>query len=282
MMGSLTFDISMHDILNPPYGNRGSNIKLRFENSKNAISIFPGIHNNKESIFSFLVSNPLTSGLKDSEEATVQHFVDDLILSFNLVLRRGCITRNKTRQHSIKFDHQGSGKSTSYVVKADGMTNVYLFDSISIRDKVNAVVTTHDEIDEIEVSEIFEKVIHFRRHEDKNDFRETNLSLCLRNYEKAMEMKTSFKYKSLLNSLEFIVNVSGIDLTGDRLDREVYRLSGIPVLEARNWRQFYDRLKHVQRSNEDIRKLIEGNRQFTRWMLSLRECTKQLIKSQLI
>jgi hypothetical protein len=284
MIQPFTFDISMHDILNPPEGNRGSNIKLTFKRTKDAISFVPVSNNNMESVFSTRVSNPLDFGLINKEETTLKRFTDDLILAFNLVLKRGCITRNETRQHPVRFEYQERNKSTSYVVKTEHKTNVYLFESVGEGgDKVNALVTTYDDIDETEVLEIFEKVIQLTRHEVNNDFRETNLSLCLKNYENAMdELKISFKYRSLFNSLEFIINVSGSDLMGNRFDCEVNRLTGIPVSEVEHWRQFNDRLKHAQRKKEDIRKLIKGNVQFTSWMLSLRECTKQLIKSQIV
>ena len=65
-------------------------------------------------------------------------------------------------------------------------------------------------------------------------------------------------FKHLFNSLELSANWNGVDRRGNSLDREIAGTSGIPVTDAEKWRRFYDRSKHVDRTEKDAAEFVEG------------------------
>ena len=52
--------------------------------------------------------------------------------------------------------------------------------------------------------------------------------------------------------------MAGTYLKGDHFDNEVQRISSISKLDATGWREFYNRIKHVQKHSDDIKKYYEG------------------------
>ena len=65
---SLEFNISMHDVMNPPLGNRGSHIKLCLINTQGKIKFTDTNTNKIESIYSIILFNPNKHGLISSED----------------------------------------------------------------------------------------------------------------------------------------------------------------------------------------------------------------------
>jgi hypothetical protein len=275
-----TFDISMHDILNPPLGNSGSNIKLKLINSKE-ITFDLNKNNNQESIFSLSLADYSKYGLNNTDNVATKRFIDDLVLSINLILKRGCITRNPTVQHSVRFNEE-IPQSGGFVRKNKDATKVYLFESFNVRDNLSAVVTTNDVIDESESLPLFQKIRDFNRYKNKQGEKNANLISSLKHYENAMkELERLFKFQHIFNAFEIIVNINGTNFKGDKFDNEANEITGVPQNDIKNWRCFYNRIKHAHKNPSDLKTLSDGEIQFPSWMLSLREATKKVIKTQI-
>jgi hypothetical protein len=272
----------MHDIRNPPLDNRGSSIKLSLINTQGKIKFTNENYNKIESIYSIILSNPNKHGLISSEDNLVERFIDALVLSLNLLLSRGCITRAETKKHSFKLNNDIS-EPNNFVKREVNMTNVHLFESIDIHDSISTTVITNDEVDELKIFDLLEKIRKFNRFMEKTNPHDFNLNLSIRHYEKSMsEQILLFKFKNLYNSFEYIINVRGPDLTGVKFDNQASHMTGIPSLTIKEWREFYNRAKHTQRNSTDIKTYTEGNNNLANWVLSLRNCTKKLTRKELI
>jgi|SRR5215217_1720909 len=273
----------MHDVMNPPLGNSGSNIKLRLINTQGKIKFTDKNTNKIESIYSIILSNPNKHGLSSSEDYLVEQFIDALVLSLNLLLSRGCITRAETKKHSFKLNHDDISKPTNFVKREGNVTNIYLFESIDIHESISATVTTNDELDELKIFDLLEKIRKFNKFMEKTNPHDLNLNLSITHYDKSIsEQILLFKFKNLYNSFEYIINVRGTDLTGDKFDNQASHMTDIPSLTIKEWRKFYNRVKHIQRNSTDVKTYTEGNNNLAHWVLSLRNCTKELIRNELI
>jgi hypothetical protein len=204
-----------------------------------------------------------------------------LVLSLNLLLSRGCVTRVETKKHSFKLNHDIS-KHDNFVKREGNVTNVHLFESINIHDSVSATVITKEELDELKIFDLLEKVRKLNRFIEKTNPHEVNLNLSITHYEKSMsEEILLFKFKNLYNSLEYIINVKGPDLKGNDFDKKASQMTGKPAATIKEWRDFYNRIKHIQRNSSDVKTYTEGNNNLANWVLSLRNCTKELIRNEL-
>lgn len=96
------------------------------------------------------------------------------------------------------------------------------------------------------------------------------------------ELQPLFKFQDIFNAFEIIVNINGTNFTGDKFDYEAGIITGVPQNDIKNWRCFYNRIKHAHKNPSDLKTLREGEKQFPAWMLSLREATKKVIKNQII
>ena len=278
----LEFTISMHDVMNPPFGNRGSNINLSLINTQGKIKFTDTNTNETESIYSILLSNPNNHGLSSSEDNLVVQFIDDLVLSLNLLLSRGCITRAETKIHPFKL-HSDIPKPNSFIEREGNVTKVHLFESLNIHDSLSATLITKDELDEQKIFKLLEKIRNFNRFIEKANPAEVNLNLSITHYEKAIsEGELLFKFKNLYISLEYIVNINGPNLKGDDFDNKASLMTGISSSILGEWRVFYNRTKHIQRNSKDVEKYTEGNNNLSNWILSLRNGTKELIRNELL
>jgi hypothetical protein len=81
------------------------------------------------------------------------------------------------------------------------------------------------------------------------------------------EFLTLLKFKQLFNALELVTNMTGTDWKGGDFVREVDKIlhsshSGltrsINKTDVKTWREFYNRIKHLQKDTDDIRMYYEG------------------------
>ena len=60
------------------------------------------------------------------------------------------------------------------------------------------------------------------------------------------------KFRDLFTALELCVNIDGNEKTAPAFDDKANKLYGINLITVSNWREFYNRVKHVDRSQTDI------------------------------
>jgi hypothetical protein len=91
-----------------------------------------------------------------------------------------------------------------------------------------------------------------------------------------------FKFKNIFNALELVTNIDGINRTKSDFDNEAIRLGPTNCSDVEKWRNFYNRIKHVQRNSGDIRMYEEGEKGVTQELLCSRKCVQELLLSKLI
>ncbi len=58
-------------------------------------------------------------------------------------------------------------------------------------------------------------------------------------------------------------------------------LTGVGVSEIENWREFYNRIKHIQRSKNHIERFTKGSENILAMFRPLRKGTQQLLLTKL-
>lgn len=280
-LSNIEIDIFVHDIMNPPHEDAGSKVILNFQNSMGLIKLVPKSSELNQSHYTVLIIDPTIVGFTSSEQHILQRELDDFILAINLVLLRGCAVRTRTEFKAAKFvtNHNGS---PSIVEKNEKGTSVHIFETIDLRDHVSTAVTTSDTLSESEVIDAFKKLIKFKRYEGKMGKRENNLSLALKHFEAAIsDFERLFKFKNFYNSLELIINIKGKELRGSDLDKAVSRSTSLSNIYAKEFRELYVRLKHVQRDSKDIATFTQGITKLPQMTLDIRRSLQNLIKAEL-
>lgn len=151
-----------------------------------------------------------------------------------------------------------------------------------IHDSLSFLKTITDILDENELIKIFQKLNRFNRFEKKMVKADTNLVLSLNHYEQAMrDSELLFVFRDLFTSLQDIVDVQGNDLTGQDFDIECSNLTGWSVSEIEMWRSFYDRIKHIQRNDNQVERFTKVSENILAMIPPLRKSTQQLLVTRL-
>jgi hypothetical protein len=84
----------------------------------------------------------------------------------------------------------------------------------------------------------------------------------------------------MFNALELVVNIDGKDRTGENFDTEAKRL--VPAnIGVKEWREFYNRIKHVHRDSGDIQAYEKGEEHLSDYLKCSRSCVQELLLSKL-
>jgi len=138
-----------------------------------------------------------------------------------------------------------------------------------------------ENVDEKYVLDVFQKLQNLDRFNIKSNFPLINLIKSLIEYETAMkEYSRLFIFKHLFNALELAINFSQ-EITGDDFDNAVEVRAGIPRTSVTRWRDFYNRTKHVDRSDNHNITYLEGTQKVSSMILPVRHCTKKAITTLL-
>jgi hypothetical protein len=280
----LEADVSCHDLINPPAHGRNNNIDIQLIN---AIFIDLKKKGATESgtIYSLNTSHPLTIGFTTSEQPIFETEFKNLLLAFNLILCRICVTSSSQfSKYNIKRKILRL-KSKYDVIKKDNKVFVNrIEDHIPVSDSVNAIVPHSASLEEQNVIEVFQKLQKMKRFKINrhSSIQDNNLNNSLENYENAMVDNNKIsKYRHLFTALELVTDINGNDLKGSRLDNEVSMLSGVNSKSVEKWRQFYNRTKHTQKNNNDVDKYYNGENDLPDDLISIRKCVKTILLSKL-
>ena len=85
----------------------------------------------------------------------------------------------------------------------------------------------------------------------------------------------------MFNALELVVNIDGKERMKDVFDAEAKRLDPINSKDVEKWRNFYNRIKHVQRHSNDIKVYEEGEKDLSDELESCRKCARGILLSKL-
>lgn len=276
MTSALKRLVYCHDIVNPPKQDRGSDINLILTQPNNQI-ILKRIQ--KSSIdrtfvtpYSIKIPDPISFGFTSSDQVAVNREFRNLLLTFNLLLNRVCILGIYTSfpEFDITPDNP---EFQSQVEKKGNMYEVSLMDSIVIKDSIFVEIGTKENIEEHQITHLFNKMRRSGRLDINydSDIQLANLSRSFSEYEEAMlNFETLYKFKYLFNSLEYSINIDGKYRKDDEFDSFYESLVKVPNTKLADWRSLYNRCKHPQRNQADMNKYFNDIQNLADYILALR------------
>lgn len=275
-------DIYCHQLVNPPTHDRSCDINLQLSKSEGFIDLERRRLSSSQSIYSIRISNIEQLGFTSIEQHALEHGFRNLLLAFNLVIQRTCITDMKLDpNYDLVTEHN---ESNNLVRKIDNTFCVSIVENIEVRDKVSIVVGIAETIEEKQIVEVFRKLqkINIYGTPKTSKIHHINLMSSLHNYEIAMsEFNRLFKFRNMFNALEIVVNIDGKDRKKDDFDTEAKRLDPINCKDVEKWRNFYNRTKHVQRNSTDIKVYEEGEKALSDFLKYCRRCVQKILLSKL-
>ena len=186
--------VSVHLLENTISTGHGLNVDFILKNGN-----FLKINNQNEAIqptFDFIIHDPTMIGLDNSQENNVEQFIDDVILTCNIVLNRVSLSKylSKHNKTQIKFR---AHKSISKVYDTPEGKVIKIHEHISIHDGVSISVGVKDELDENKVLDILQKIRKIRKGNSQSILNVHNFSKSLREYDlatKSTERLSVFKH----------------------------------------------------------------------------------------
>jgi hypothetical protein len=131
--------IYCHDLINPPSQGRSCDVALNLTNSAGLIEIERVEVEAAESVYLISVPSGNNLGFMTSEQADFEKDFIDLVLAFNLTLRRICANYKKGEFPSFMVTPKVPESKTS-VTKLDGGYHFHAEDTIVLRDEVHATI----------------------------------------------------------------------------------------------------------------------------------------------
>jgi hypothetical protein len=274
--------IFAHDFLNPPSEDRSCDINLLLINSSGAISLSKQVAG-IQTQYLLTVSNPSLIKLNSSDQIIVERAIKELTLAFNVCLSRICLSTLEGGLPSA--DVQMRPPETKVTVEQTPVgKEIRIIETMLIRGTVHITIGTSEKLDEGEALAILEKIISVDRFklQQTSPIKLINLAKALNEYETAMSSFDRLRiFKNLFNTLEFSVNWDGADYTGQAFDGVVASISNIQQLDVGDWRSFYNRTKHVDRTPVDASQFVQGMEKLPSVLPLIREATKKLIVDRL-
>ena len=273
-------DIYCHQLINPPAHDRRCNIDLQLSKSDGLIEFQRKYLTSPESVYSIRLCNIQQLGFTSTEQHALEHEFRNLILACNLVIQRTCITDKKVEFPTYEIVRE-QNESEVKAKKIDNLTQVNIVQNIDTYEKIHTVVIITENIDEKLIIAVFRKLQKINRYNmpRSSTVYDMNLNSSLEHYEQAMsEFSKLFKFRNMFNALEKLVNIDGKDITGEDFDTEAMKLDPKNCTQVKKWRNFYTRIKHVQRNPNDIRTYEQGEKDLRDEL----ECSRRAVQGILL
>ncbi len=273
-----TTTIFAHDILNPPTPNRGSDVNLRVIDSEelnmSKIETTDKIGPPRTS-YNLKIYHPLAIGFATGDRSKPTTEFKNLILAMNLSLCLSCITASSILFSSPTIQYRAVGVKNE-VRRIGDIVHVHSTDVVIVTDETCGWTSLSENINEKYVLDLFKIIQNFNAIE-KQDLTYINLTKAITEYEGGMtENSTLFIFKHLFNALELSTN-SHKQYTNNVFDIVVSKNTNIPCETVKEWRNFYNRIKHVDKSQEQHMAFVSGLDKVTSMIYPIRSCTRKTI-----
>jgi len=285
MLSAVKRQIFAHDFLNPPGVDTSCDVTLKIVNSKGRIDLTKE-KVNFQTQYLLLILDPSSLGLSSSEQNIVDSFTENLLLAANLLLQRAALmtlgggliqsqVEFKQPEHRVVVEDRPEGK------------HITITEVIMLRDTIHITIGFSEEIDEdklVSHLELINKVNEADIDTVSGDtkIKLSNLKKSLNEYKNAMSVFDRLMiFKHLFNSLELATNWDGVDRKGSDLDNEVVKISMLQTSEMCNWREFYNRTKHIDRTPIDLRTFITGIESLPSFLKPIRLAVETMIIDRL-
>ena len=271
--------IFAHSLTNPPTEASGSNIELLLDSIDSLVKL------EKENVsictpYTLIVNKPLELGFTTPEQVVFYREFQNLVLAFNLILSRVCIT-------SEDFIASRGGvniippESKVSVERIGNEICVNFEENIVIREKIQTTIGISEMLVLQKIIEIFQKLQGLNRYNlDKYISVDlSNTSKALAEYESAMSNNNRIiKFKHLFNALELITNKDGKRRESADFDLHVANISSTQQKTVETWRKLYNRIKHPDRHSADIQIYLSGMESIaSEHLIPLRSCCSGVI-----
>ena len=272
--------VNVHDPVNPPHAGFGINVKLKLLN-QNCFSI-TNWKNGEQPSFTLEITDPISLGLENFQENNVDKFMDNVILACNLVLKRGAFSRHGSDSAHATIHRKKEPSIPSKVEDTPTGKKVTIQEVISITESIHIGIGFEDELDENQVIDVLKKIRKINDGTANSNLKIQDLQKSLRDYYSGT---TSFDrlsiFKHLFSSLELATNCDGQDRAGSDLDNEISRISGSPVSEIEDFRNFYSRTKHIDKNTQHEAKYKDGMSKLSGKINPLWNTTRSVIRHRL-
>lgn len=271
-----------YEFINPPAHDRQFNIDLRITNSSGAFQLIKEAAGFQTG-YLLEILKPTEVGFTTAENSVLNKDLKNLVLAFNLALSRIVFITIKSEFAKVNTQFQPV-EPWSTVEQNESQTVAHLSEHVTISDSVSMMVGTSEDIDEDLVIKIFKKIQSMKKFgiQPSSLITIVNLSKAFGEYENSI---TSFDrlvmFKHLFNTIELSTNWDGKNREGDDLDKEIAQISGVQQADAKDWREFYNRTKHVDRTSIDVTNTIQGIQNLPSLLGPVRECARKIIFDRL-
>lgn len=252
--------IYVHDIDNPPATGQSMNVHLNVINSKHFL-ISNWDANTQPPSFTLKVIDPISIGLPDLQDYNVEKFVDKVLLACNLVLKSAVFTRHGADPSRTAIERKLPEAKATHVKEetTQGVHRVEITEVLQITDEVHIHFEFKDDLDEKLVLQILDKINTLEGLSVSNSLNVLDLKKSLMAYASAMSSTDRLGiFKHHYSSIELATNCDGVDRVGRASDSEVNRITGTSTLSIQDWREFNDRLKHINRTPQEEAAYQEG------------------------
>lgn len=273
--------VYVHSPINPPTVGQGLDAKITLLNSK-LLKISDWEEGDHPS-FTLTIKDPGKLGLKNSEDLTVEQFVDDVILLCNLVLKHAAFSRYQSNStHSIVEKAKDDSSHITSEETPDGK-RIIINEVMNLSTRIHITMGFEDELDENTIIQLLSKIQNLKSGNTITNLQTTDLKKSLEEFSAGM---SSFKrlgiFKHLFSSLELSTNCDGTDRKSSDLDNEVVRITNIDYAKIEDYRQFNGRAKHIDRNSQEEQKYQEGLQKLGEKIEYLKEAAKTMIRTRLM
>jgi hypothetical protein len=274
-----------HDLQNPPSQSGSCNVAVTIVNSTGLMSLERVNIKSAESVYLITIPSGNNLGFTTSEQSILENDFSNFVLALNLTQRRIGINKRSGVFQPYEITPKVPEPKTT-VTKSNGGYHHESEETVVFRDESYFASNIWGQIDENKVVKVFQKILKLGRFEkkDASELLIVNLNDALSKYESGIsEFDRLVKFKHFFNSLDLVTNMVGTELKGKDFDREVERISSVSESDAKEWREFYNRTKHVQKDSDDIDKYYNGADTLTliSSLLAIRTCLNDLLISKL-
>jgi len=274
--------IFVHDFVNLPREDFNCNIDLDISDSS-GIFILEKQSAGTQTKYLLTVKDPSVVGLTTSDQLVVERMIANLILSMNLHLSRTCISLTQwgiLGSSVAREKIEGKGK----IDLAEKKGHVKLVDTIVLKDKVIVTMGTREEISEKSALLTHNNVLKTMRFKITlgTPLKIVNLAKALDEYEDAMSTFDRFQiFKHLFNTIEFCTNWVGTSFSGTKFDEEASAITKVPQADILDWRDLYNRTKHVDQTPMHVSKFVVGIERISSIVRSVRKASQTAILNRL-
>jgi len=257
--------IMAHDLLNPPHRSISCDVNLSVINSTGLFEIAKGTKGFKTS-FTLKIPRMRQLGFRSTHDNNRD--IENLILAFNLNLNNCCITSSGTNFNDPIIS----------LVRDPGDESLN-----EIRDDVSIEGGITESLDEASVVSAFQKLQNMDRFNLRliQSHRILQLAKALKAYENAMNATDRVPiFKELFSAIELASNWES-EVLGPGLDSRVSSLAGMAGMDIEKWRQFNDRLKHVDTTTALAARYVQGIDDLPSILGNIRICARRIINQRL-